>query len=282
MSRIAITLWQYYEPDMKFWTYFCFQPEICPTTDREHWQAYGETLGKRRFETIKKHFAKHKSEPHLIQCRGSPSSNREYCSKTDTATGDFVEFGKIQPDPEPGKRNDIDNFAREVLNGSSDTQLAALHPGMLLKYQNHAKQLRLIVAQQYANKPRDIQCLWIYGAPGSGKSRKAFDYGYTLQGGFDQPLISNTSIWFEGYTASSLLIIDELRPDTIPTSMLNRILDRYPLPISIKGSSSFATWTKVIITSNYLPDAFGSQGLDRRVTIINTHDDSFESLNLFS
>lgn len=267
MTRFTITLWQIYIPDMDFWTYFCYQKEACPTTGKIHWQAYGETLGRRKFSTIVRHFKLMETPPHILECRGTPQENRNYCKKTETSIGDFEEFGKISPEPEPGKRTDIDMFAMAILSGDSTQELSIKFPGMVLKYHNHIYHLRLIRALDFAQKIRPIEVIWLWGEPGTGKSRAAFSYALE-QKHFDQPLFSNSSVWFENYNCAELLLLDELKPSTVPAQLLNRLLDRYPLPIAYKGSSTYACWHKVLITSNYHPDGFSCLGLSRRCRVI--------------
>lgn len=267
---------------MLFWSYFCMQTEICPKTGKIHHQAYGETIGRRRFETIAKHFAKLPKPPHLESARGTPQENRTYCSKLETGCGDFEEFGTIRPETAQGKRCDLDEFATAVINGASDIELANTHPGMMLRYSVHAQKLRQIRFTSFAKKLRDIKVIWLYGPPGSGKSKKAFEYALNHPGGFDQPLIANSSVWFENYTGSDLLILDEIKPGSIPTDFLNRLLDRYPIQTPVKGGSTYACWDKVVITSNFLPDSFNSVGLARRVGVIYTSDPCFEHYSLFN
>ena len=49
-------------------------------------------------------------------------------------------------------------------------------------------------------------------------------------------------------TPEDILIIDEYSGEQ-ELAFLNRILDKYPLTVELKGASVDAKWTKVIITS---------------------------------
>ncbi len=266
ITRYTITLWDNYVPDMNFFTYFCMQKEKCPQTGTEHFQSYGETLG-RKFKTVSSYFFKQKIRCNIISASGTASENRDYCSKRKSKIGDFFEYGAISPDTEQGKRTDLDTFAKRILAGDDDERLSQAHPGMMLKYYNHVKNLRGIKDQKFKRALRTIKAVWLVGPPGTGKSFSAFTWAME-RGDFDQPLISNSSVWFESYQGSDVLILDELRTGDLTSSLLNRFLDGYPLPINVKGSSSFACWSKVIITSNYFPQNFNSTGLLRRVNVI--------------
>lgn len=68
-------------------SYFIFQREAAPDTNREHYQCYFEFNTKRRFANgrladIPGHF-----EP----AKGTAEENRVYCSKPETRIGDAVE-----------------------------------------------------------------------------------------------------------------------------------------------------------------------------------------------
>ena len=58
-----------------------------------------------------------------------------------------------------------------------------------------------------------------------------------------------SSFPFDGYNGEPVLLLDDFRSSIVFNDLL-RILDRYPLRVNIKGSHSWACWTKVIISAN--------------------------------
>jgi hypothetical protein len=54
---------------------------------------------------------------------------------------------------------------------------------------------------------------------------------------------------FDGYAGEEVLLLDDFRSSIIFNDLL-RVLDRYPLRVNVKGSHSWACWTKVVISAN--------------------------------
>lgn len=239
-------------------------------TKTEHWQSYGETQGRRQVSSVIKLFKAMDIKHRVVKSNGSASQNRTYCSKSESKVGEFLEFGTPFVSQQ-GTRTDLNDFAKKCFDGVPLDVLREEHPGMCLKYKKHVADIFQERAMKYSNALREIEVVWIYGPPGTGKSTTAFGMA---QPSFDQPLVSNGSVWFENYQCAPVLWLDELRRDTVKLEFLNRILDRYPLPIGVKGGSTFACWTKVVITSNWHPDDFGSVGLSRRITELIKMDTS--------
>lgn len=69
--------------------YLCYEHEVCPETQREHWQGYIEMRTKQRLTAMKKLFGR---GIHWEPSYGDWKSNRKYCSK-DSNNGTFQEFG---------------------------------------------------------------------------------------------------------------------------------------------------------------------------------------------
>lgn len=94
-----------------------------------------------------------------------------------------------------------------------------------------------------------------YGRTGTGKSRRAWE-----EAGMDAfpkgnqltlTLDPNTKFW-DGYRNQEHVVIDEFR-GTISIAHLLRWLDRYPVIVEIKGSSTSFCARKIWITSNLDP-----------------------------
>jgi len=114
---------------------------------------------------------------------------------------------------------------------------------------------------------RTVYCFW--GATGTGKSRRAW-----AEAGLQAYPKDPRSKFWDGYRGQESVIIDEFRGG-IDISHLLRWLDRYPVIVEIKGSSTTLAAKTIWITSNKDPrewypdlDEETKQALLRRMTIV--------------
>lgn len=138
----TVTLCNYGEEDLEMWrkvvgttkaTYLCYQQEKCPSTGTPHLQAFIAFSSNHRLTGVKKVLG---GRIHAVLSNGTPSANRAYCSKPDSAIeGTFEEYGKLPKDPARGKRNDFEEFRNAVAGGLRDKKKAReLFPALTAKY----------------------------------------------------------------------------------------------------------------------------------------------------
>ena len=90
--------------------YICGQEEIS-ASGTPHIQAFASFKVRTRLSGVKKVLG---NRLHAVCANGSPSQNRDYCSKSDTAVPDtFFELGEI-PENQSGQRNDLEAFKKAV------------------------------------------------------------------------------------------------------------------------------------------------------------------------
>lgn len=125
--------------------------------------------------------------------------------------------------------------------------------------------LRYQKAQELDRSNLDV--IWIYGPPGSGKSWLARDLAegrsvYVL----DKTAVG-TQLWFDHYDGEDVLIMDEIRPEWCSFSQLLRILDRYAVSVAKKGSTDALLCTAIYITCTHPPELMygGNNSGQRRV-----------------
>lgn len=109
--------------------YMVYQKEICPSTKKEHWQAYCEFAGQKRYAEIKKIF--NDNTIHIEPRKGNQKQAIAYCSKEDTRSGDTVTIGApgLQ-----GNRSDLDSIYDCVESKMTVKEILKEHRGNALRH----------------------------------------------------------------------------------------------------------------------------------------------------
>lgn len=212
-----------------------------------HLQGYWEFKSGVRFATLKKAFP----AIHLEACKGSPQQNIDYCSKD----GDYFEVGKPK---NQGKRSDLDAVMEDISGGMSKLDVFHEHPSIAFRYPKALEEYRRLATKKNlaGYKEKDVRVYW--GETGTGKTRSAmeeFPDAFIVSSGL-------TGFWWSGYDGESTVVMDEFRGG-IPLCQLLRILDGYPVQVSVHGGSAYLLATTVIITSNVDPDLWYQNADDR-------------------
>lgn len=143
----------------------------------------------------------------------------------------------------------------------------------------HYHTLRSIRADHCKPTAITRTCNVFWGATGTGKSRRAWD-----EAGMDAYAKDPRTKFWCGYSGETNVIFDEFR-GAIDIGHLLRWLDRYPVNVEIKGSSTPLRCKTIWITSNLSPSEW-YPGLDeatlsallRRLTVVHFQD-PFNVLN---
>ncbi len=215
--------------------YICWGEETCPKTSKKHYQGWIQIEKKKRLGGIKKVCQSKKI--HLESCRGSENENNKYCQKDNL----YKTIGEYTTQ---GKRTDLDELKNIIDNGGTLESIANENFQAFIQYNRGFQEYKKMVDKKLRNKFRKVEVIHIYGDTGLGKTRKAMEYEdvYKIQG--------SQLKWWDGYDGEATLVIDEY-DNQVPITELLSILDGYQLRLEIKGSFTYANWTKVIITSNY-------------------------------
>lgn len=221
-----------YEHDDKKVKYFIYGNEICPTTKKQHKQAYIYYNNARSFKAVQKDF----KGAHIEATKGTPNQAAEYCKKEN----EYYEYGEL---PKQGNRSDLESVKdvlketgrmRDVVNVATSYQSVRMAECILKYHENGRKE-----------KP---YVRWFWGPTGTGKSKSAYEIL-----GDDCYTCLSTGKWFEGYDGHPFVLIDDMRKDFLKFHELLRLLDRYAMRVECKGGSRQFRATQIIITSCHPP-----------------------------
>jgi hypothetical protein len=201
-----------------------------------HLQGYIQMAVRKRLPGMKKILAKAHWEP----AKADQPSNKAYCSKD----GDFVERGQ----PRVGKQGAPTLEERIRKNKRlRDTPLNELVDSGDISIMDvrKLKNAKLDLAQEKpAFDANDVRGIWLYGPPGSGKSRKAReDYG-------DDIYLKAQNKWWCGYTGQKTVILDDMDCDALG-HLLKIWTDRYACTGEVKGGVVNLQHEVFIVTSNF-------------------------------
>lgn len=228
--------------------YLIFGYEVAPETGTPHLQGYVELDRTMRHKALKECLGSDRY--YLAARRGSQEEAIEYCKKG----GDFREFGEPA---KRGRRSDLEAVSNAVLDGQNIYEVATEFPVQYIKYNRGIEKLRFITNVSPAW--RDISVTVITGAPGTGKTRRAYESDPDLYA----VVPGHTGVWWDGYDGQKTILLDDFY-GWMPFHFLLRVLDGYKLQLEVKGGRTWAHWEHVFITSNKPPEEWynAERGLD--------------------
>lgn len=256
---------------MKFLAY---EPEICPTTGKQHWQGFvcwkNAKSGKASSTALTLPGQKGVwNEP----MRGSLTQNVIYCSKELK----LEKFGKA---PEQGARTDLIELRDRILDGLSVEEILIDNPVMYHQYGRTLEKIEEI-RQRKIRRTEAPTCTWIYGKTDCGKSHDAF-METTEDNSYIYPYDNG---WWDGYVGQEIVIFNDYRGE-IPYNILLMLTDKWPNSVKRRGRAPMPfTSKRIIITSILSPIACypqrESDSIDqllRRLTVIHKESKTVSSL----
>jgi len=181
---------------------------------------------------------------HITICKGNSQENIDYCKK-DNKTFELgiarSVGGKVK------QKEDWQELCELAMSGEHD-KIMESNPGKFVKYYRTWKNIG--VDYNKAKPNPDRLCLWIYGAPGTGKSLMAHSL-------WPEAYWKNANKWWDGYAGEETVILDDLGTCHL-YEYLKRWADKYPVLGEIKGSSIGLTYNTLVVTSNFNIKELGS------------------------
>lgn len=187
----------------------------------------------------------------------TPRAMYKYCTKEVTRVDGPWMIGDWSDLESQKKSSLLDSACADILAGKKLKKIARELPSTWCRYHKGLISLHNELAKDDIPIWRPVEVLVLHGETHLGKSRYAIDLAIAYTGDKDDFYVldasNNSTTWFDGYEGQSVLIIDDFG-GYIKYRHLLRILDGYKVRLEIKGGFVWASYSKVIITTNLLPD----------------------------
>jgi len=200
-----------------------------------HLQGYCELKDRTTLSAIRKHFKK----IWVANRRGTQEQAITYCKKDN----DFVERGTPKAQ---GKRTDIDDVRDMIEKGVSKREIikTCQNPSVI-------NLLPTLIAAYVPERTFKTIVYWFWGAPGTGKSKKA----HYLANKLCEKTCTNFSItqsgFCLGYEGQDGIIIDDFDEKKFDYRWILNFLDRYPMILNVKNGEINMAARIVFITCEW-------------------------------
>jgi hypothetical protein len=143
--------------------------------------------------------------------------------------------------PQQGKRKDLEVMYEMVKDGATNEEIRERFTNSYLKYFRNVEYVRQqIKYEEFLEVFRDLEVTYIYGSPGTGKSKYVIDtHGYR-----NVYRITDKKHPFDMYEGQDVIVFEEFRSSFMFDEMLN-YLDGYPLILPARYNQKVACYTKV-------------------------------------
>lgn len=241
--------------------FICGQKERCPTTERLHLQFIVQFARSTTLGGVRKRVH---AQAHWEPVYGSMAQAKAYCTKEETRVDGPWEFGQMSMQ---GKRRGLDDAVEAVKGGMPLHEVAAEYS---LAWVSHGRGLTSLRQQLGLESDRrrfgpDGPEVWVlWGPTGTGKSR------FAAERWPDAFWKAPDDKWWDGYRGQETVVIDDFKDYGMRLIDMQRLLDRYPLWVEVKGGSIPMLATRYVLTSNTPPcewyvKADPGRTLERRV-----------------
>lgn len=228
-------------------SYIVIGDEIAPT-GTPHFQGYLELVNKQRFGPLKGSFPP-TATPHLEP--KSKFSTRyqaaQYCKKD----AKYVEFGNPPKDNKAkGENSKLKAITDKMQEGIPLSDAILEDAPTFVQNWRGLQELDGHLARKRVPNKRDVQIELHYGKTGTGKTHYAFTKFPDL---FKKPI--GNALWFDGYNAESVVLIDEFTGQ-YPLSSVLQLLDCWKTQVEVKGGHRVLAATTILLTTNIHPSQF--------------------------
>lgn len=141
-------------------------------------------------------------------------------------------------------QNQLISVRESIQSGTTERELYEQNALVCARFPKFvAKHLEWQTPQLRNNLKVELHC----GPTGSGKTHYAFQRYPDL---FNMPVKSGQTLWFNGYSAQAVVLIDDFKGGFGLDNLL-RLLDKYPIQVETKGGMVWFQPNLIILTSNF-------------------------------
>lgn len=210
-------------------------------------------------------FSENTNHPFVDRARGSNEQCIAYCTKEETrkwgpwSIGDIEKTKNKKRDRGGSIYDDIEWCADKIDSGEWTTWDEVPTATKISRIGPNIKTLMAEVERRgKVMLQRNVKVFVIVGEAGWGKStmvwQMAREQGWTIM---TKQVGSGNSQWYSDVEGTyDLLFLDEFDAGQMKMTEFNQILDGFPLLLPSKGKQGYATFTKVVIASNYDPKSW--------------------------
>lgn len=234
---------------LKSVVYWCMADEV-GEENTPHTHIYFACSSPVRFSTVKNLFPSAHSEA----AHGSSQENRNYIAKEDKwaddvkhgtkVDGTFEEFGEMPSDNRRGY-SEYNEIIDRIRDGATNAEILSENPDFFRVMRDVEYVRQILKAEEYREKWRNIETVYIWGTTGVGKTRFVMDgCGYS-----NVYAVNDYKHPFDGYAGENVMLFDEFNSNFRIQDM-NNYLDGYPLSLPARYSNKQACFERVFIISN--------------------------------
>jgi hypothetical protein len=230
--------------------YWCMADEKGNEEETPHTHLYIAFSSAVRFSTIKNLF----HEAHIEKANGTSQENRDYIAKegkwsdSDKAEtlvgGTFEEWGEM-PTERKGGISLESIILERIQDGANNAEILLEFPDFFRAIRDVEYVRQTLKAEEYRNKWRELETVYIQGVTGVGKTRSVMDgHGYS-----NVYAVNNYKHPFDGYAGERVMLFDEFNSG-IRIQDMNNYLDGYPISLPARYSNKQACYEKIFVVSN--------------------------------
>lgn len=229
----------------------------------QHLQLFLQLKQPKRLTWMRRHVDE---RAHWEPMRGTPEQAAAYCKKEETRVGGPWEYGTLV---QRGKKVGLEDAVQLVMNGAPLREVITQFPVIWV---HHGR--GLVDLRQRLNLDRDRRTfddngpeVWVlWGPSGTGKSRfvaRAWpDAFWKIPG----------EKWWDGYDEHETVVLDDFKDGDLRLTDLQRLLDRYPLWVEVKGGAVPMLAKRYVITSNTHPDEWYPRAVTHKTILRRIND----------
>lgn len=225
-------------------SYAAWQKELCPTTNRLHYQVYVRFEKKVRRAWCVSHLNRGWWAPAV-----HPDEARRYAMKESTRVEGPWERGRWEETPRKGRREHL--ILGMLLENKSEKQITVKLPGLMLRYHGGIKAMRFALNCPSERPEPEILICW--GPPQCGKTMAAVSAFPLGKGCFWMDRVKGKELWWDGYNCERTIVLDEARDDWFPLEYLLKLWSVAPVRLPIKNGHVWCNSHRWIVTTNKHP-----------------------------